>query len=247
MLTQLSEIQGYSIDALDKVDLGHIETFYFDDSTWIVRYFVINTGSWLSNRQVLMSPVEAGEPQTQQQVVPIQLKMQEIQQAPEADLQQPVSHQHEQALAKHYGWTPYWEEAGSDVHAGVEGAELQRARLKQQRQEQGDPNLRDLDEVTGYHLQTYDEEIGRVEDFIAETATWTIRYVVVNTGTWLSGRQVLISPYWIDTIDWTDKEARLELTADEIRQSPEYDPAKPIERDYEIKLHEHYGRPKYWE
>ena len=91
MLKRLTEIEGYSINAIDKIDLGKIDTFYFDDRGWIVRYFVVTTGSWLSNRRVLISPVDAGELDTQQQVLPIKLKMQEIQQAPEADLQEPVS------------------------------------------------------------------------------------------------------------------------------------------------------------
>lgn len=70
---------------------------------------------------------------------------------------------------------------------------------------------------------------------------------MVEIGTWLSGRTVLVPPHWIDWIDSPNRSVEIELTAEEIRQSPEYDPHTEIDREYEIKLHEHYARETYWD
>jgi hypothetical protein len=36
------------------------------------------------------------------------------------------------------------------------------------------------------------------------------------------------------------------VSKEQIENSPEYDPASPINREYEIRLYDFYGRPYYW-
>ena len=69
---------------------------------------------------------------------------------------------------------------------------------------------------------------------------------MVNTRKWLPGRKVLISPDWFDEVDWAASEISCSLTSDAIKESPEYNPAEPVNREYEEKLYDYYGRPKYW-
>ncbi len=71
--------------------------------------------------------------------------------------------------------------------------------------------------------------------------------IVVNTHNWLSGKKVLISPTWIDSIDWAEKKVKVDLPREKIKDSPEYDPSDLVNREYDVRLYDFYGRPKYWE
>jgi hypothetical protein len=111
----------------------------------------------------------------------------------------------------------------------------------------GDPHLRSAKEVTGYRIHANDGEIGHVEDFIVDDQTWTLRYMIIDTSNWLPGsRKVLVSPTWIDSVDWLENKVDMDLTVDQIKQGPEYDPSEPINRTHEVRLYDFYGRPKYW-
>jgi hypothetical protein len=100
--------------------------------------------------------------------------------------------------------------------------------------------------VIGYHIQATDGEIGHVEDLIADDDSWVIRYMVVDTRNWLPGRSVLVSPAWIGEVSWASRKVYVDMSRENIRNSPEFDPAAPVNREYELRLYDYYGRPKYW-
>jgi hypothetical protein len=112
--------------------------------------------------------------------------------------------------------------------------------------ESADPHLRSAEEVRGYHIQATDHEIGHVEDYIVDDVSWSIRYMVVDTRNWLPGKKVIISPSWIGFVDWCNRSVEVLLTREEVKESPEYDPLTPVNREYEVRLYDFYGRPKYW-
>jgi hypothetical protein len=86
-----------------------------------------------------------------------------------------------------------------------------------------------------------------VEDFIFEERSWVIRYLVIDTRNWLpGGRKVLITPDWIKEIEWSERTVSVDLEREAIRNSPEFDPAQPVNRAYELQLYDYYGRPCYW-
>ncbi|MBK9166200.1 MAG: PRC-barrel domain-containing protein [Bryobacterales bacterium] len=110
----------------------------------------------------------------------------------------------------------------------------------------GDPHLRSVREVSGYRIRAADGEIGRVADFIVDTDGWAIRYLVVDTRNWLPGRKVLVAPRWVQSIDWGDRLVHVRLHREDIKNSPEFDPNEPVNREYEARLYDYYGRPRYW-
>ena len=107
---------------------------------------------------------------------------------------------------------------------------------------EGDPHLRSTDQVTGYYVQATDGEIGHVHDYIVDDETWTIRYIVVNTRNWWPGKKVLVSPRWIKRVSWEESKLFVDLSRESIRNSPAYDPSKPVSLDYEGRLFGHYGQ-----
>jgi hypothetical protein len=95
-------------------------------------------------------------------------------------------------------------------------------------------------------LQARDGDLGEVDDFLVDDRAWTIRWLVVDTGSWLPGKRVLVSPEWVETVSWSDRAVRVGLSRAQIESAPEYHPDAPLERDYEQRLFEHYGRRSYW-
>jgi hypothetical protein len=119
---------------------------------------------------------------------------------------------------------------------------------KKRQEEEGNPHLRSSREVIGYYIRALDGEIGHVEDFIVEDETWVIRYVVVDTKNWLPwGKNVIVSPSWIERVDWADERVIVDLKKDIIEKSPDFDASKPVNREYEVRLYDYYGRPVYWD
>lgn len=247
MLRSSKKISGYMLKAQDG-EIGRCKDFLFDDKSWTVRYMVADTGKWLPGRRVLISPISLGEPDWSTNLFPVRLTKKQIENAPGLDEDKPVSRQHEVEYYQYYEWPYYW---GGDYAWGAEtlpGPLFYEQIRKDKTAEEisGDEHLRSVDEVSGYHIQATDEEIGHVEDFIVDDKTWNICYIVVDTRNWLPGKKVLISPAWFESIDWADEKVNISLTRQQVENSPEFDPTVPVNREYETKLYDFYGRPKYW-
>ena len=101
---------------------------------------------------------------------------------------------------------------------------------------------------SGVDLPTADGSIGHVSDFIYDDTDWAIRYLVVETHNWWPGGKafVLIAIHWIDEVDWFDSTVSTKLTRDVIKNSPAYDDSMPIDRRYEVVLHQFYDKHGYW-
>lgn len=97
-----------------------------------------------------------------------------------------------------------------------------------------------------YTVAAQDAMMGRLHGLIIETSTWTIRYLIVDTGEWLMGKLVLIGPQAIERLDDARRTIEVNVTADAIRHSPPYDETAELSRDYEAFLHDHYDWPPYW-
>lgn len=257
MLRSSYELQGYTIRAQDG-EIGSVEEFLFDDQRWVIRYLVVNTGGWLTGRLVLVSPIAIATFDGDAQAVDVSLTRKQVEDSPDISTDQPVSRQKEAELAQYYGYPPYWNGPGfwgmgmypgrMGYMAGVSPIfdEMVRQESGRVEQERGDPHLRSTRAVSGYDIRARDGDIGHVEDFLIDDETWAIRYVVVDTKNWWPGKHVLVAPQWIDQISWEASAVTVNLTRDEIKSGPEYDPSL-LDREYETRLHQHYRRQGYWE
>lgn len=91
-----------------------------------------------------------------------------------------------------------------------------------------------------------DGEAGKIKDIYFDDEKWTIRHFEADTGGWLTGRKVLISPLSITSIDWHNKTVRAALTRSQIQNAPGLETHKPISRQHEEALYSYYGYPYYW-
>lgn len=248
MLRSINSLLGYHVQATDG-DIGTIYDFFFDGRSWEIRYLVADTGHWLPGRKVLISPEAVGKPDWKQQVFPVELTKNQISESPDIDAHKPVSRQQEIELFRHYGWSPYWpveQPMAIPPYVPPAGQPRPEESERQQPTEKTEPDLRSAREVVGYHIHATDGQIGRADELIVDGDDWLIRYMVVDTAHWLSGRKVLVSPEWTKKISWAQKEIYVDLSRDRIEKSPPYDPSVPVNREYEVQLYDYYGRPAYW-
>lgn len=247
MLRSARSLRDYHIRATDG-NIGRVKDFLFDEQEWIVRYAVVDTSEWLPGRKVLLIPEVLGPPSTEGHILPVELTRRRVQGSPDIAEDKPVSWQNEVDLFEYYGWSPYWGGGRGPGFTRSVGrsAEYER-KEKAGISPSGDPHLRSIREVDGYAIEATDGEIGHVEDFILEDEQWLVRYIVVDTRKWLSGRRVLVSTEWVDEIRWRDRTVGVELSREQIQDSPPYDPSQAVNRQDEIRLYDYYGRPKYWD
>ena len=268
MLKRVKALYDYTVRTAGG-DVGTVHDVYFDNCTLDVCYIVVDTGPWLLGRKILLLP-DALEslPLGAERVIRTHLTQQQIDQSPEIDLAKPVSRQQLEDLHTYHGWP--WQGTRFSAPVAytppgtmppaalpptlyppaeermVNSAEKElKAALQGKRLE--NPCLRSCREVEGYAIQAKDGEIGHVADFFIELGSWVIRYLLVDTRNWLlPGKTVLIATNWITKIDWIDRDVYTDLDRKAIESSPEYDRSKPLPRDYEIELHQHYHRQGYW-
>src|SRR5665647_132543 len=101
--------------------------------------------------------------------------------------------------------------------------------------------------LKGYTLHSLDGEIGKVNEFYFDDQHWTIRYLVADTGNWLTGKQVLISPYALGVVNDEKQSTSIDLTKKQIEGSPPLDNYKPVSQQFEDEYNGYYGWPTYWE
>ena len=118
MLWDASALDGYAIEASDG-RIGSVSDFLFEDTSWKVRWLVVDTGGWLSGRKVLLPLSALGKPDPSLRQFPVKLTMQQVKDSPDIDTDRPVSRQHETHIYGHYGWNPYWDSDLLPIGGGI--------------------------------------------------------------------------------------------------------------------------------
>jgi hypothetical protein len=106
--------------------------------------------------------------------------------------------------------------------------------------------LRTVSDIEGYSIRASDGDIGQVSDFLFDDPSWVIRYLVVETGFWLTRRKVLISPLAIGAARWDERLLPVAITKEQVRNSPDIDTERPVSRQHEAQYLDYYGYPYYW-
>ena len=108
------------------------------------------------------------------------------------------------------------------------------------------PTLRPLERLREFTIGAKDGDVGTFDDVYFDDQSWTIRYLVVSTGGWLSGRRVLISPPAVEAIDAAGRRLVTGLSKEQVKNSPDIDTTRPVSRQHEMRLFDYYGYPYYW-
>jgi hypothetical protein len=226
MLKSLKQLYGGKLSATDG-EIGHVKDFYFDDQSWVVRYVVVDTGSWLPGREVLVSPHAFVSLDWSGKLPLLSLTRKQIEDCPSIEAHKPVSRQYEEAYHKHYGWPYYWEGSGLWGMSGFPILELpptpitgEAAAWSGPSPESTDAHLRSAKAVDGYHIQASDGINGHICDFMMDARTWAILQLVVKTGHRFSGHEVQIPTSQVDRISYETSSVLVNLTSKAIDECP---------------------------
>ena len=179
MLRRYSEIIGYAVRATDG-PIGSVADLLLEDTSWTARWAVVDTGSWLLGRKVLLPPSVLGRPDAAMREFPVDLTRKQIEDSPDIDTDAPVSRQLESSTYGCYGWAPYWPPAyvptvGAPLAVPPLLTDAPRRPPGGAEPPSGDPNLRSAKEIPGYYGRAADGDIGHVEEFLIEDGSWAIR------------------------------------------------------------------------
>ncbi len=257
----VKHLHGFAIHAVDG-DIGKVEDLYFDDSAWTIRYLVVNAGSWLEDRRVLVSPISVTGVDWLGHRIDVSLTCNQVKNSPDIDTHKPISRQNEITFYRYWGYPIYWGGVGlwgggtypgllaqtglARKAAGVE-PEVRTAGSSTNPGQAGrepessesaaetdnqDTHLRSTREVTGYGIHARDGEIGHVEDFVINDQTWRIDHLVIDTSNWWLGKKVIIAPTWVQAVDWADERVTVDLEREAIKNGPEFSPEALAERSH---------------
>jgi sporulation protein YlmC with PRC-barrel domain len=250
MLRSLNDLERYKVSATDG-DIGRVSDFLLDDERWVVRHLVVETRGFLDERQVLISPISFRDAEWSSNHFHLALTKDKIKNSPSVELDKPVSRQHEREYYSYYGYPYYWGYgtglwgmgpypralAAEDwTETSTEGAD----------KAANDVHLRSAKELCGYHIDGTDGAIGHLDDFIVDDESWALRYLVIDTSNWWVGKKVLVAPNWASSISWDERSVSLDMSRQAIKNSPEWNGAAAVNREYEARLYDYYGRPVYW-
>ncbi len=214
MLQNITELYGSKLAALDG-DIGHIKDFYFDDKSWVIRYLVADTGSWLSGRLVLLSPHALGKLDPYEKTLHVKLRKTQIENSPPIEAHRPVSRQYEIEYYRYYGWPAYWDGGGMWGFGGYpvvippSKAEME---VHLQHHHRSDKHLQSMHAVTGYRVGAPDGPVGTVSGFLVDDKSWAISELVVETGHWYSGKEIPISSKRIQRISYEESKVFVTLS-----------------------------------
>jgi sporulation protein YlmC with PRC-barrel domain len=251
MLRSLKDLDRYTVCSTDG-DIGKVMNFLLDDKRWIIRYLVVHADGplFLNGPQVLISPISFRQADWSTQRFHLALTTDKVKNSPGIDMDKPVSRQHERDFFRYYGYSYYWGDSGiwgMGAFPGLLAVDNSSDAPAEHAEESGDIHLRSARELRGYHIQGSDEEVGHIEDFIVDDESWEIRYLVIDTSNWWVGKKVLVAPRWASRISWADKIVNIDLSRQAIKKCPEWNANAAVNREYETRLYDYYGRPVYWE
>lgn len=234
MLQSVNELIGFDIEAADGA-LGSVKDVYFDDERHTVRYLIVDTGGWLTGRQVLIPPPGVARVDRDAKTVHLRMSRSEIEASPSIEEDRPVSRQQEATLYGYWGYPLYWTGpqlwgvgAFPELGAGAVRppvAPVNPPETGEPASEgwpaHGDRHLRSAREVIGYGVHATDGELGHVDDFRVDDRDWSLREIVIDTRNWLPGRHVRVPADALDRVDWNERAITVRLSRQQIEARPE--------------------------
>jgi hypothetical protein len=210
MLLFAKHMNGALVEASDG-KIGKLIDFLFDDRKWSITNLVLDGGTWLNRRRVTLPPDLLEENDwVDHRLKVLGLTRQQVIDSPDAETHLPISAHAKLEEATVVDWEIYWTNINASEHPW---------------QITWDPHIRNVMEVTGYHIRATDDSIGHIADFAIDDETWTIRYLAVDTRNWWPGKHVLISPERVGSIDGDNRTIRLSLSRADIEHSRVYEPS----------------------
>jgi hypothetical protein len=248
MLWTASALNGYPVRGADG-KLGNVAGLMYDETDWTIRWLLVDTGDWLSGRQVPLPIATVGQPDQGAHLLPVDLTMQQVENCPDVDVKRAFSRQLEFVVCDHFQRPAA--QGSSHRDNGEENTEdalasgilwiLTAPGTAGREDRRGDHFVHSIAGLSGGVTHAVDGDIGQAQDVLIDPALWRVGYLVVHTSGWWPSRKCLVSPPMIDWIDRTRSNIHLKVTRQEIKASPRYDAVEAVDGEFEELFHSHYG------
>jgi len=216
MLDRLKPLFGHHIHASDG-PIGSLDDFYFDDAQWIMRYLIVDTGTFLHRHKVLISPDAIVGIDWDGKVISLKHSMKQIADSPDVDVDKPVYRQIEEQLVNYYGWVSHW-----TPHSDLSEPQSEPVLT-------GDTHLRSMRNVSQYAVMAFDGRVGSIDDFIVDHNGWAIPLAILDTRHYLTEAQVVIPARRLKGIRVEDREISIDMNKADVSASPHFDPARQLD------------------
>ncbi len=234
MLRNIKQLYGRKLGATDG-RIGLIKDLYFDDVAWTVRYLVADTGSWLSGRKVLLSrnafaAYALAKSDFATDVLPVEITREQIERSPSLDSRSAITRQHEENYFGYFGWEGYWNESpASWSETNPSGASSDAEKVPTAAPVVRSAQLRSTREISEYYIHATDGRVGSIKSILFDGDDWTIRELLIETGSWYAGRSLCLRPGNISRVLGEEstifvnmtKEALATLVSEQIAQAEE--------------------------
>ena len=205
MLHDLNTLVGTSIIATDG-EIGTVREFLFDDRSWRVRYLVVDVGDWFQRRAVVLAIADLEQPDWAKKCFKVHFTREQVRESPDIDTEKPVTRQQEIAMEQYYGQWAAW----VDREMGLASSMPTGITLPVSTAE--DEHLRGAWALWDYEVWAVDGDLGRLQGFIMDEATWHLGYLEVKAGDWLHSRSMLIPTGWVESVSWANHRVNLHHT-----------------------------------
>lgn len=225
MTWRFSNLSGYSIAAHDGL-VGTANDFLFSDDTWELKWLVVDTGTWLPGRQVLVPVSTLGPIDKATVSISVDLSMERIKNSPGLDFDQPVSRQAEATMFGYYGLDPFVGAGLYPVSNSIAvpfDVQFVQPSLRQTTPDTEDHHLRSMVAIKRYQCHATDGDFGFVSDILIDMFRLRISDFVIDTGTWWPNTQLIIAPQSITQIRWRDSHIELRSDRMTLKQSRPFD------------------------
>lgn len=226
MNQDLKKLFGKTITGPDG-ELGRVKDFLFDTDPWVVRYLVVDTGSWLSERQVLLPPQALGThglglATAGTKTLETDLTRAEIKDSPVLRSHHALSRVFEESYYAYFGWHPYWR--GGHLWGDAERPRptvrpIPAIRSSLLHDPADDVHLQSVRKVLGYHLQASDRALGELCSATIHGYSWVIRDWVVKAGPWYARKHIFLLPGDISRFSPSTGAVFVNLTSRDILQT----------------------------
>ncbi len=240
MKRSLKRLLDFGVKAIDG-EKGDVNDFLFDEEKWIIRYLKTDLETSKHGKSVLIGNVFLEKPDWDHFLFPVKLLKADIEKAPPLQEHLPVSSRYEEEYHKHYRIVNYWDLPASAMKVMYPPRPIT-VPTKDINEKDLNTNLRSYNEVANYHVHATDGVFGHVCDLIIDEDDWQIVYVIVDTSNWMPwSKKVMIPTASLAEISYAKKEIKINLTIDQIKQSPEYNEVIAVKPDYEQSLSDFYN------
>lgn len=213
MFHSLATLSGFPLVTADG-EKRPIRNFLLDDRSWLIQYLLVDGGSWLAPRQLVLATAAVGIPDWEKKVVRTHFTLEQVLNGPPAEAVRPVSRQQRLAWRRHFGWPDreqYWRGPSIPAQRAFEGSGGD------------DPHLRQTADLKGYDLLGPDGSMGKLEGYFIEDRSWHIGYLLVREGEW-TYREQLVSTRQVCGISWAEHQVLLDCPADRPHDDPSPQP-----------------------